>query len=377
MAQAKKETVLKKAETKNKGLSIIKSPSLKELLHAGVHFGHKRSTWNPHMEKYIYETRNGVHIIDLVKTQKMLKIALKALNELSKEGNILIVGTKGQAAGLIQEMAEEKGIFYVNKRWPGGLFTNFKNIHMSIQKLIKMEEELANGAQNLVKKEKLLMEREVGRLNKIYSGLKFMDKLPKAVLVIDSKVEKNAIREAGLSGVKTVALVDTNCDPDLVDYPIPANDDSIKSITLFVNLFGQAMGGSKKASSVIALRNTHKATLAKLKDTYEKEIERKAKMEEDSRLRLKDLREGKISDRGVVRVVKKKQNIEADTVAAEKVKKNSKDIVELGFSSRTEKALLGAGLKKLEDVKGKTKTELLEIKGIGAKAVEEILKIVK
>ena len=376
MAQAKKETVLKKTETKNKSLSI-KSPSLEELLQAGVHFGHKKSTWNPHMEKYIYEKRNGVHIIDLVKTQKMLKIALKALNELSKEGNILIVGTKGQAAGLIQEMAEEKGIFYVNKRWPGGLFTNFKNIHMSIQKLIKMEEELANGAQNLVKKEKLLMEREVGRLNKIYSGLKFMDKLPKAVLVIDSKVEKNAIREAGLSGVKTVALVDTNCDPDLVDYPIPANDDSIKSITLFVNLFGQAMGGSKKASSVIALRNTHKATLAKLKDTYEKEIERKAKMEEDNRLRLKDLREGKISDRGVVRVVKKKQNIEADTVAAEKVKKNSKDIVELGFSSRTEKALLGAGLKKLEDVKGKTKTELLEIKGIGAKAVEEILKIVK
>jgi len=376
MAEAKKGTVSKKTETKNKGLNV-KKPSLKELLQAGVHFGHKKSAWNPHMDRYIYEERNGVHIIDLIKTQKMLKEALEALNKLSKEGNILIIGTKGQAAGLIQIMAEEKGIFYVNKRWPGGLFTNFKNIHRSIQKLIKMEEELASGAQNLVKKERLLMEREVERLNKIYSGLKFMDKLPKAIIVIDSRVEKNAIREARLVGVKTIALVDTNCDPDLVDYPIPANDDSIKSITLFVNLFGQAIEGSKKADIVIALRNTHKATLAKLKATYEKEVERKEKMEENERQRMKDLREGKILDRGVVRVVKKKQNIEADIVAAEEVKANSKDIIELDFSTRIKKALLEAGMKRLEDIKGKTKDELLEIKGIGEKAAMEILKFVK
>jgi len=376
MAEAKKETVLKKTETKNKSLKV-KIPSIEELLHSGVHFGHKKSTWNPHMDRYIYEERNGVHIIDLIKTQKMLKIALEALNKLSKDGNVLIVGTKGQAAGLIQEMAEEKGIFYVNKRWPGGLFTNFKNIHRSIQKLIKMEEELAKGAQDLVKKEKLLMEREVERLNKIYSGLKFMDKLPKVVIVVDSKVEKNAIREAKLVGVKTIALVDSNCDPDLIDYPIPANDDSIKSILLFVDLFGQAIVGSKKAEAVIGLRNTHKATLAKLKDTYEKEIERKIKMEEENRQRMKDLREGKISDRGVVRVVKKQQNIEADIVAAEEVKENTKDIIELGLSGRTEKALLRAGLKKLADIKGKTEEELLEIKGVGEKAVEEILKAIK
>jgi len=375
MAEAKK-TVSKKSETKNKDFEV-KIPSLEELLKAGVHFGHKKSTWNPLMEEYIYEERNGVHIIDLVKSRKMIKEALTELRNLSQKGTVLIVGTKGQAANLVRNMALENGAFYVNKRWPGGLFTNFKNIKRSIIKLIKMEEKIAGGAEDLVKKEVLLMERDVERLNKVYEGLKFMEELPKAMIVIDSKVEKNAIREAKLSGVKTFALVDTNCNPDLVDYPIPANDDSIKSITLFVNLFAEAIKGSKKLDSVKALRNTHEATLAKLKSTYEKEVERKAKMEEDERNRMKALREGKAVEKGVVRVVKKEKNIEADIEAAEEVKNNSKDIVELGFTARTEKALMEAGLKKVEDLKGKNEKELLEIKGIGAKAVEEILKAVK
>lgn len=240
-----------------------------------------------------------------------------------------------------------------------------------------MEEKIAGGAEDLVKKEVLLMERDVERLNKVYEGLKFMEELPKAMIVIDSKVEKNAIREAKLSGVKTFALVDTNCNPDLVDYPIPANDDSIKSITLFVDLFAEAIKGSRKLDSVKALRNTHEATLAKLKTNYEKEVERKAKMEEDERNRMKALREGKAVEKGVVRVVKKEKNIEADIEAAEEVKNNSKDIVELGLTARTEKALMEAGLKKVEDIKGKDEKELLEIKGVGAKAVEEILKAVK
>jgi small subunit ribosomal protein S2 len=376
MAEAKKTEVSPKTETKNKSLNV-KIPSLEELLHAGAHFGHKKSAWNPNMSDYIYEERNGIHIIDLVKTQKMLKKALEELNKQSSEGNILIVGTKGQAAGLIQKMAEEKGIFYINKRWPGGLFTNFKNIHRSIQKLIKMEEDLARGAEGFVKKEVLLMERDVERLNKIYSGIKFMDELPKAVIVIDSRVEKNAIKEAQLSSVKIIALVDTNCDPDIIDFPIPANDDSIKSIEMFVNLFGEAISGSKKAEAVIALRNTHRATLEKLKSDYVRETERKAKMEEDERRRMKEMREGKSSDTGVVRVVKKEKNIEADIVAAEEVKKNSVSISDLGLSARIEKALLAAGIEKMEDLKEKKKEELLKISGIGEKAAEEILKVVK
>ncbi len=376
MAETKKVKVPAKTETQKKSLNI-KIPELEELLHAGVHFGHKKSAWNPRMSDYIYEERNGIHIIDLVKTQKMLKSALEELNKLSGEGSVLIVGTKGQAAGLIQNMAEEKGIFYVNKRWPGGLFTNFKNIHRSIQKLIKMEEELAQGAEGFVKKEVLLMEREVERLNKVYSGIKFMDELPKAVIVVDSKVEKNAIKEAKLAGVTTIALVDTNCDPDLIDFPIPANDDSIKSIAMFVDLFGQAISGSRKAGAVVALRNTHKATLEKMRTDYVRETERKIKMEEDERKRIKDLRDGKSVEKGVVRVVKKEKNIEADIVAAEEVKENARSISDLGLPVRVEKALVLAGLTKLEDIKGKNKEDLLAVKGIGEKAAEEILKVVK
>ena len=376
MAETKKVKVPAKTETQKKSLNI-KIPELEELLHAGVHFGHKKSAWNPRMNDYIYEERNGIHIIDLVKTQKMLKNALEELNKLSGEGSVLIVGTKGQAAGLIQNMAEEKGIFYVNKRWPGGLFTNFKNIHRSIQKLIKMEEELAQGAEGFVKKEVLLMEREVERLNKVYSGIKFMDELPKAVIVVDSKVEKNAIKEAKLAGVTTIALVDTNCDPDLIDFPIPANDDSIKSIAMFVDLFGQAISGSRKAGAVVALRNTHKATLEKMRTDYIRETERKIKMEEDERKRIKDLRDGKSVEKGVVRVVKKEKNIEADIVAAEEVKENARSISDLGLPVRVEKALVLAGLTKLEDIKGKNKEDLLAVKGIGEKAAEEILKVVK
>lgn len=188
------------------------------------------------MKKYIYETRNGIHIIDLIKTRKLLKDALKSLSEVVDKGNVLIVGTKGQAAGLIEKSALESGAYYITKRWPGGLFTNFDYIKKSTQTLVKMEEQLAAGGIGLVKKERLLMERQVQRMNKIYEGIKFMDELPKMLIVIDSKVEKNTIKEAIISDIPVLALIDTNCDPDLVDYPIPANDDSIKSINLFVDL---------------------------------------------------------------------------------------------------------------------------------------------
>src|SRR5690606_25735174 len=137
-----------------------KLPSLEELLNAGVHFGHKTSTWNPKMKPYIYGSRNGVHIIDLISTLKLLKTALEAVSEASNKGSILIVGTKGQAASLVQTMANENGAYYINKRWPGGLFTNFKAIKKSVDKLVEMEEQLAQGAPGLVKKEQLMMERE-------------------------------------------------------------------------------------------------------------------------------------------------------------------------------------------------------------------------
>ena len=376
MVQTKKE-VLEKTETVNKSFQI---PELIDLLKAGCHFGHKKSAWNPRMKKYIYEERNGIHIIDLVKTREVLETTLQELSKLADKGNILIVGTKGQAASVIQKVAEEKGMFYINKRWMGGLFTNFDIIKKSVQGLIKMEEQLANGLEGFVKKERLLIERDVERLNKIYRGVKFMDKLPDAVIVIDSKVEKNAIKEARTANIPIIALIDTNCNPDLIDYPIPANDDSIKSISLFVNLLGEVVGQSKKSLSVISLRRDHDAKLEKIAREYEEQKERKVKMEEQERERMKALREGKIAVdnvRSVVRVVKKEKDINADIEAAEKVKEESKIVEDLGLSARIAKSLKDAEILTVSDLKDKSKDELLAIKGIGEKAVEEILKAIK
>lgn len=366
----------KNTETQIKGVQI---PELLDFLKAGSHFGHKKSAWNPKMKKYIYETRNGVHIIDLVKSRPMLEKALEAIEKASNKGYVLFVGTKGQAATIVQKKAEEVGAFYINKRWPGGLFTNFPVLKKGIFNLIKMEESLASGGKGLVKKEILMMEREVERMNKVYEGIKFMDRLPELIVVIDSKVEKNAIKEATIAGIPTVALVDTNCDPDLIDYPIPANDDSLKSITLFVDLFGQAISNGKNSQGLISLRMNHKANLKALEERSLAEKERQEKMDEEERLRMKALREGKISGEkttGVVRVVKKEKNIEEDIKAAEEVKANAQSISDLGLGVRAEKALGEVGITTVEGISGKTKEQLMEIKGIGEKAAEDILKAI-
>lgn len=377
MAEAKKE-VSQKTETKNISLPM---PELLDLLKAGAHFGHKKSAWNPRMKKYIYEERNGIHIIDLVKTMENLKVALEKLQSYANHGNILIVGTKGQAATIVEEVAKKNGMFYINRRWPGGLFTNFDVIKKSVNSLIKMEEQIARGAQGLVKKEVLLLKRDAERLNKMYEGVKFMEKLPEAIIVIDSKVEENAIREANNVGIPIIGLIDTNCDPDLLDYPIPANDDSLKSLSLFVELFGKAVKGTKAAQALVTLRTENSAMLAKLEVVAAEEKERKAKMEAEDRERMKALREGKVSaSRGsVVRVVKKEKDIDAEIKQAEKVKKeeDKKSMEDLGLSARIIKALESNGVKSVVELKKMSKDELLTLKGIGEKAVKDIQKAIK
>lgn len=378
MADAKKE-VSEKTETKNKSFQM---PELLDLLKVGAHFGHKKSAWDPRMEKYIYEVRNGIHIIDLVKTLDMLEEALTKLEGFANKGNILIVGTKGQAATIVEEVAKKSGMFYVNRRWPGGLFTNFDGIKKSVQSLVKMEEEIARGGQGLVKKEILLLQRDAERLNRMYNGIKFMDKLPEAVIVIDSEVEKNAIKEARNMHIPIISLIDTNSNPDIIDYPIPANDDSLKSISLFVNLFGEVVSKSKNSLSVISLRRDNEAMLAKLAKDAQEEKERQAKMEAEDRERMKALREGKVSasaSASVIRVVKKEKDIDAEIKKAEEVKEkeDKKGMDDLGLSARIVKALEEAGIKSVSALKKMSKDELLEIKGIGEKAVKDIQKAIK
>jgi small subunit ribosomal protein S2 len=378
MADAKKE-VLEKTETKNKSFQM---PELLDLLKVGAHFGHKKSAWDPRMEEYIYEVRNGIHIIDLVKTLDMLEEALTKLEGFANKGNILIVGTKGQAATIVEEVAKKSGMFYVNRRWPGGLFTNFDGIKKSVQSLVKMEEQIARGGKGLVKKEILLLQRDAERLNRMYNGIKFMDKLPEAVIVIDSEVEKNAIKEARNMHIPIISLIDTNSNPDIIDYPIPANDDSLKSISLFVNLFGDVVSKSKNSLSVISLRRDNEAMLAKLAKDTQEERERQAKMEEEDRERMKALREGKVSasaSASVIRVVKKEKDIDAEIKKAEEVKEkeDKKGMDDLGLSARIVKALGEAGIKSVSALKKMSKDELLEIKGIGEKAVKDIQKAIK
>ncbi len=210
--------------------------SMKQLLEAGVHFGHQTSRWNPKMKPYIFGARNGIYIIDLQRTVKLFEQAYGFVRDLIAGGGMLLfVGTKKQAQDAIREEAERSGMFYVNNRWLGGTLTNFQTIKQSIDRLKKCEEMLEDPAmaEALTKKEMLGVQRERDKLLNSLGGIKTMRKLPDALFVIDPKKEEIAVKEANKLHIPVVAVVDTNCDPDLVDYKIPGNDDAIRAIRLF------------------------------------------------------------------------------------------------------------------------------------------------
>ncbi len=210
--------------------------TMKQLLEAGVHFGHQTTRWNPKMKPYIYGARNGIHIVDLQQTLKKCKEAEKYLTDLTQAGKkILFVATKKQAQELIAEEATRCGMYYVNQRWLGGTLTNFATIRKSIDRLLELErEEEETQFEQLRKKEVLNKRKEIAKLNKFLRGIKHMKGLPDAIFIIDTHKEKIALAEAFKLGIKVVAIVDTNCDPDGIDYLVPGNDDAIRSIGLFV-----------------------------------------------------------------------------------------------------------------------------------------------
>jgi small subunit ribosomal protein S2 len=223
----------------------LPSISMKELLEAGVHFGHQTKRWNPKMKEYIFGERNGIYIIDLQKTLKLFKDAMRFVAEQAATGkNILFVGTKRQAQEAIQEEAARCGMYYVNQRWLGGLLTNFVTVKQSIKRLKDLEVILVEGAaerERYTKKELIGMERERKNLLSNLAGIKDMGDLPDMLFVIDSNKEEIAVKEARRLGIPVVAVVDTNCDPDEVDYPIPGNDDALRAIRLFTNKIAEAM----------------------------------------------------------------------------------------------------------------------------------------
>ncbi len=216
--------------------------TMKQLLEAGVHFGHRTRRWNPKMKPYIYAARKGIYIIDLQKTLKLLDEAYEFVKKRASEGaTILFVGTKKQAQQVIKEEAERCGAFYVNNRWLGGLLTNFHTIRKRIDKLIELEEmEAAGEFEKYTKKEQSKLRRILEKLRKNLGGLKGMDRIPDILYVVDPRKEKIAVAEANKLGIPIVAMVDTNSDPDLIDYVIPSNDDAIRSIKLITSKIADA-----------------------------------------------------------------------------------------------------------------------------------------
>ncbi len=216
---------------------------MKELLEAGVHFGHQTKRWNPKMKEYIFGERNGIYIIDLQKTLKMFKEASKFVQELAADGRIILfVGTKRQAQDAIAEEAQRCSMFYVNQRWLGGLLTNWVTVQKSVKRLKELDEMATDGRYDLLpKKEVIKLERERKHLQANLAGIKNMTRLPDAIFVIDSNKEQIAVRESRKLGIPVVAVVDTNCDPSEVDYVIPGNDDALRAIRLFTSKISESI----------------------------------------------------------------------------------------------------------------------------------------
>ncbi|HWJ87305.1 MAG TPA: 30S ribosomal protein S2 [Pelagibacterium sp.] len=227
--------------------------SMRQLLEAGVHFGHQKHRWNPKMERFIFGVRNDIHIIDLSQTVPALYRALQLISDtVADGGRVLFVGTKRQAAPLVAEAARQSAQYYVNSRWLGGMLTNWQTISHSIARLRELEALEAEGAVGLTKRERLQRSREQERLERDLGGIKDMGNIPNLLFVIDTNKEANAIKEARRLGIPVVAIVDTNCDPDVVDYPIPGNDDAARALELYLSLVSRAAidGISRSSTSL-------------------------------------------------------------------------------------------------------------------------------
>ena len=256
---------------------MYKLPTLQELLEAGVHFGHQVSRGHPRMKPYIYGAREGVHIIDLTQSEKYLKEATEAVYNFGKVGKvILFVGTKKQAQGIVEELAKKLQTPYLTQRWIGGFLTNFEEVKKNIKKLKEFKDQKEKGTlSKYTKKEQLLIERRMDKLQKDLGGVLDLDVLPDAIFVVDAVSDKIAVKEAYKLGIKVFAIADSNCDPTLIDYPIPGNDDAIKSIKMLTEAVAKAYEEGKKSHSAKASRDKEAAE----KKAQEEELPEEVKEE--------------------------------------------------------------------------------------------------
>ena len=255
--------------------------SMNLLLEAGVHFGHQTKRWNPKMKEYIYGSRDDIYIIDLQKTAKKIEEAYAALNEISKNGGkTLFVGTRKQAEEAMREEALRSGSYYINQRWLGGTLTNFRTIRRRVKRLEEIEKMEQDGTfDKLPKKEVVGLKKEYEKLNKNLCGIREMDKLPQAVVIVDSTKEYNAIREANKLGIPVFGLIDTNCDPDNIDYVIPGNDDAVKSIKVILGALNNAAAEALGLEVVDYITEDESRKQVRVHDRQTKKEEKKEKVE--------------------------------------------------------------------------------------------------
>lgn len=388
-------------------------PTVKNLLESGVHFGHQTKRWNPKMKKYIYTDRGGIHIIDISYTLPMLEEALNFLRTKAAEGNVIFVGTKRQTKELVETKAIECGAYYIVDRWPGGVLTNYEMTRKNLDRLNKLEKELIEGVEDRTKQEIVWMKVEWESLDRLYRGVKSMTKKPTAMVVFDTRLQKGAINEAKKLGIPIVGLVDTNCDPDSINYPIPSNDDALKALDLMVDLFAKAISEGNKGAGVKHIREDLSKVEVKrivkesslnvkkiIEENEEVEIKEKSvpKEEEKARVvfRVKEEVatevEAEESLTGVIKVkdTKKTQPKKAESKKVSKVAKNKKTDAKKPTSkakkaNTTKKVELSDKIKKtlksekvsIEDLSKMSDEEILAIKGIGAVALKEIKKAIK
>lgn len=253
---------------------MVEPIPMKLLLEAGVHFGHQAARWNPKMRSYIFGQRNGIHIIDLEQTVVLLGKACDFVREVAESGeDIIFVGSKKQAQEAVEQEAKRCGMFYVNQRWLGGMLTNFSTIQSRIDYLVRLEDRKTRGElERLPKKEVMKLEKGIFHLNRLLGGVKEMTKIPSALFIVDPSRERNAVAEAKRVGVPLVAIVDTNCDPDEIDYAIPGNDDAIRAVALFCAAIADAVLEGKQAREALAEKEAEEAEEA-LPAAYEATFE--------------------------------------------------------------------------------------------------------
>ncbi len=339
--------------------------SMNYLLEAGVHFGHQKRRWNPKMREYIYTSRDDIYIIDLQKAVKCLEEAYEAMKEIaSNGGKVLFIGTKKQASEAAKECAERVGMYYVNTRWLGGTLTNFRTIRSRVNRMSQIEKQEEDGTfAALPKKEVIKIRKEYAKLEKNLSGIREMEKLPQALVIVDPKKEENAIKEARALGIPVFGVVDTNCDPDMVDYVIPGNDDAVRSVKLLLGVLTNAIA-EVNGNEVIEYVNEED----KGKDTSEEFVE---KMEE-AKEKIEEVKEK--ATKKVKEVKEKVEEVKEKPEVKEKVAKVKEKVEEVKEEVKETKKEIKENLEDLTLTELKAKAKEAGLKGYSTLKKADLIK---